>query len=137
MSTKPNKDAAPRKDGDAEVTPHALPMVPASDPKPVAKAVVARSAADNGLERTRSTTGLGTGPETATAITTCDALPSLRDDQGRGAPIHTPARTATAVAHAIGVSRRCRRRARTALKIGATGSAEGAGATSTSSKRRR
>jgi hypothetical protein len=28
----------PKKDGDAEATPRALPMVPASDPKPAAKA---------------------------------------------------------------------------------------------------
>ena len=38
MSKKPKEDAAPRKDGDAEVTPRALPMVLASDPKPAAKA---------------------------------------------------------------------------------------------------
>ncbi len=38
MSKKPKEDAAPRKDGDTEATPRALPVVPASDPKPAAKA---------------------------------------------------------------------------------------------------
>ena len=37
MSKKPKEDAAPRRDGDAETTPRALPMVPASDPKPASK----------------------------------------------------------------------------------------------------
>jgi hypothetical protein len=36
MSKQPKKDAVPRKDGDAETKPHALPMVPASDTKPAA-----------------------------------------------------------------------------------------------------
>ena len=54
MSTKPNKDADPRKDGDAEVTPHALPMVPASDPKPVAKAPSTENADADPLAKWRA-----------------------------------------------------------------------------------